>query len=150
MNAVARMRATAFPRYARPTPVALLLASSLACGPRPVPSPPVGSEFIEVDYPPPPAQIEEIQRALPGRADCSWLDGHYRWQGRRWEWLPGAWVVMPAGCARAPGTLSYSKGPEPRLYYTPPYWYATGTSNTPQAAPCAPVVPCQSPLPKNP
>lgn len=121
---------------------AFLLVLGMSCGPRAEPSRPVGSEFVEVDYPPPPAQIEEMTEALPGRPECSWMDGSYVWQGRRWEWISGQWVVPPQGCARAPGTVFWSKPPEARLYYTPPSWYPTNASRRAEQAPCPPAVPC--------
>ena len=88
-------------------PSGLLSVLLLACGSTPTPTRPVGNEFIEVDYPPPPAQIEEFTEELAGRPECKWLDGYYAWQGRRWEWIPGLWVVPPLACARAPGSLAW-------------------------------------------
>jgi hypothetical protein len=127
----------------------LLLGEALllACGSRTIASRPVGSEFIEVDYPPPPARIEEIPEQLAGRPDCRWMDGFFSWQGRRWEWNPGRWVVAPAGCERAPGALNWSRQDPPRLYYTPPYWYAADASGTLSQRPCAAPIPCQTPPP---
>lgn len=129
-------------------PESVALTLLVACGGRVEPARPVGSEFIEVDYPPPPAQIEEIDERLPGRPDCRWMDGHYAWRGRRWEWVPGRWVVPPAGCAWAPGTLTWSNTVPARLYYTPPYWYATNSNANQRTCPAP--VPCQSPAPQEP
>lgn len=120
------------------------LAVTLACGSPLEAARPVGSEFIEVDYPPPPAQIEEMSESLSGRPECRWLDGHYRWQGRRWEWVAGQWVVPRPRCARVPGSTSWSKERPPKLYYTPPYWYSTDASRPAKAGACAAPVPCQS------
>jgi hypothetical protein len=79
-------------------------------------------EFVPVAYPPPPAQVEEIQ-GNGGDARCAWVDGHYNWDGRRWEWQPGRWVVKPAGCYYAEPVVAWAKAGEARLYYTPPRWY---------------------------
>ncbi|HEY8945174.1 MAG TPA: hypothetical protein VIM73_12975, partial [Polyangiaceae bacterium] len=118
-------RRIAFAAVCRTACTAVWLAS---CGARVEPARPVGKEFIEVDYPPPPAQIEEMTETLAGRPDCRWMDGSYSWQGRRWEWSGGRWVVPPAGCAHFPGTLFWSKPPKARLYYTPAGWYPTDPS----------------------
>jgi hypothetical protein len=110
----------------------------IACGRAPEAQRPVAEEFVEVDYPPPPAQIEEREEKLAGRPDCTWLDGHYEWRGRRWQWVAGGFVVAPAGCSYAPGLSSWSRPPTPRLYYTPPRWYrASG-----QKEPCPAPIPC--------
>lgn len=121
-----------------------VLLAALGCGGPIEAARPVGSEFIEVDYPHPPAQVEEMTERLNGRPECRWLDGYYRWQGRRWEWVPGQWFVPPARCARAPGSLSWSKERPPKLYYTPPYWYSTDLNRQALGPACAPPVPCQS------
>lgn len=132
---------------------ALGIAGTLAaaCGPRPEPTHPVGTEFIEVDYPPPPAQIEEMTETLAGRPECFWMDGSYFWQGRRWEWAPGSWVVPPTGCVRSPGTLFWSTGREPRLCYVPPAWYPTDLSRmVGKRSPCPAAIPCLNPAPNAP
>lgn len=108
-----------------------------ACSRTPEAARPVAEEFVEVGYPPPPAQIEELQAELPGRPECRWLDGHYEWRGRRWQWQPGKWIVPPRDCAYAPASVSYSRPPNAKLYYAPPRWYPlTGKR------PCDAVVPC--------
>lgn len=86
------------------------------------PHPPHLQEFVSVGYPPPPAEVEEIP---PARADetCAWVDGHYNWDGRRWSWEAGRWVVPPPGCYYAPPVVAWSKAGEERLYLTPPRWY---------------------------
>lgn len=124
----------------------LLAGLATSCGPRAEPTHPVGTQFIEVEYPPPPAQIEEVTERLAGRPECSWMDGAYAWQGRRWEWVAGAWVIPPPGCTRAPAMLFWSTGPKPQLCYVPPAWYPTspdrGAGNR---SPCRPATPCLTP-----
>jgi len=114
--------------------LALLCA---ACGRAPEAARPVADEFVEVDYPPPPAQIEEREETLAGRPECRWLNGHYQWRGRRWQWVEGTWIVPPAGCSYALALSSYSRPPAARLYYTPPRWYrADGKAPCPAPIPC--------------
>lgn len=121
---------------------ALLLLIVLGCGRTPAPTRPVAEEFLEVDYPPPPAQIEEMAEELPGRPECEWLDGHYVFRGRRWQWVAGQWIVPPADCSYEPPRVSWSSGKSPRLYYTPPRWYRTDGKTACQAP-----LPCLSPSP---
>lgn len=104
----------------------ILLAAGCSSGVR---LPPLGShpphvqEFLDVEFPPPPAQVEEISKGIPGRSDCVWVDGYYAWQEGRWVWLPGYWAEPIGGCYYAPAVAAWSRGGEPRLYYTPPRWY---------------------------
>ena len=106
------------------------------------PHPPHLQEFVTVAYPPPPAEIEEIP---PAREDpsCAWMDGHYQWDGRRWGWEAGRWVVPPAGCYYALPVVAWSKAGEERLYYTPPRWYRNDAGSlTERTAGCATPRPC--------
>jgi len=94
-------------------------------------------EFVAVTFPPPPAQVEEIPNSLGGE-HCAWVDGHYGWDGRRWEWQAGRWVVPPAGCYYAEPVVAWAKSGEPQLYFTPPRWYRKDAALlTEQTATCA-------------
>lgn len=96
-------------------------------------------------YPPPPAQVEEMSESLEGHPECRWLDGHYEWRGRRWLWVSGEWVVPPAGCRYEPGVLDWGTGDPPKLYYTPPRWYAPGkVAGAGRDVDCPPATSCQS------
>lgn len=109
------------------------------------PAPPALAEPVVVEYPPPPARLELLGKD-PGEP-CYWMDGHWEWAGRRWHWVPGAWVVPPAGCYYSlPSIVWYSaptlSGPDrasrTELYFTAPRWYrangADGRCSDP--APC--------------
>lgn len=73
-----------------------------------------------VEYPPPPAHVEAVP-VDPGKP-CVWVDGHYEWLGRRWQWQPGDWYIVAEGCHRAGPRLAWA--PEGgALYYTPPAFY---------------------------
>jgi hypothetical protein len=82
-----------------------------------------------VAFPPPPAQIENLE-ALPPAPGCLWLDGQWLWATQRWEWRAGGWVRPPEGC-------QYSAPEAPRwaatdgagvLYYRPGGWYSIDTA----------------------
>lgn len=45
-------------------------------------------------YPPvPPARAEYIPPAPGGRSE--WVAGHWRWNGSRYVWIPGRYLVRP-------------------------------------------------------
>lgn len=134
-------------RRAGATLVALGVLGTFGCGARPRTPAPLPEEFVEVDYPPPPAQVEELPEELPGRPECVWQDGHYQWSGRRYRWTPGLWVVPPGGCLYAPAVVSWSRGTPARLYYTPPRWYRGGSADGARPVACEAATPCLSPPP---
>ena len=61
----------------------------------------------------PPAPIVEVRPVAPGPRYV-WLDGHQRWDGRAYAWVPGRWVLPPrAHAVWAPGRWVHEK----RGYY---------------------------------
>jgi hypothetical protein len=42
--------------------------------------------------PPPPRREVIVERPSPRHI---WVGGYYRWDGRAYVWMPGAWVVPP-------------------------------------------------------
>jgi len=94
----------------------------------PGPHPITLQEYIEVEFPPPPARIEEVHEALEGQDECAWMDGHHHWQGR-WVWIPGKWVIPPDDCYYAPAVVEWSR--DAKLYYTPPRWFRDGAESLP-------------------
>jgi hypothetical protein len=60
------------------------------------------SALVLVPYPPPPARVE----VLPAKPhdEAVWLDGEWNWDGRRWIWKLGRWVIPPADAAFSPWT----------------------------------------------
>jgi hypothetical protein len=111
----------------RPVLALFLAALLVACGGSTQlvatgPHPPHIQDFVEVPYPPPPAQVEEIQ-AAHSDLSCAYVSGHYEFETRRWLFRPGRWVRIPADCYYAPPLIAWSKSGDNRLYYTPPRWY---------------------------
>jgi hypothetical protein len=107
-----------------------------------------GNRVIIVTRAPPPAEVECVPPQP--REECVWVDGSWRYAGRRWEWLPGAWLIPPTNCYYAeayarwlPGGASTRRAPSPRastdgasadsaakdedngdrLFYFPAAWY---------------------------
>ncbi len=112
-------------------PVLLLVACGGGLALAPTGQHPVQhQEYVPVEFPPPPAQIEEIPPRPDDRSDCVWVDGYWHWRGR-WVWIPGRWVVAPEGCYHAPALVEWGKTREPRLNYSPPRWYREGAEFLP-------------------
>jgi hypothetical protein len=84
--------------------------------------PPHIQDFVDVPYPPPPAQVEEIP-AAHADPDCAYVSGHYEFETGRWLFKPGRWVKAAPNCFYAPPIIAWSKTGDSRLYYTPPRWY---------------------------
>src|SRR5262245_16437689 len=44
---------------------------------------------------PPPERIE-VRPAPPAAIEVvEWRPGHWRWDGRDWDWVPGTWIEKP-------------------------------------------------------
>jgi hypothetical protein len=130
--------------------ISLVAGLVVACRSQQVPRPPTGphrpqlEDTDQVDYPPPPARIEEIDPRAHHADGCVWVDGSWRWSGRRWVWESGAWVHPPPGCYFAPAESfwqSSAAGPGV-LYYRNPAWYPE-SSTSGNGRPCPPVQPCE-------
>lgn len=113
------MRAIFVARITRAGCAALAAGVLAACaGPPPGPphAPNSTANYKEVPYPPPPGRIEYI----PQRPDdhALWVDGEWRYRGRRWRWVPGSWFEVPPGVKfahwastiRADGVFMYAPG----------------------------------------
>ena len=120
-------------------PSAALLLLGACGGPRLVTVPsgpqPAQAKPVSVDFPPPPAKIEEIPLAERARNACVWRDGYWDWTGRRWEWQAGRAVLAPAGCLFAEPKLQWST--ESLSFYRPA-WYPDPTK-TPAPKACTEV-----------
>jgi hypothetical protein len=97
----------------------------LACGgPRLVTVPtgpqPARAAPVKVDYPPPPAKIEEIRIAQRSGGSCVWRDGYWDWTGGRWEWQDGRAVLPSKGCLYAEAKLLWTTD---SLSFYRPTWY---------------------------
>jgi len=104
--------------------LALCVVLAACAGPRLVtaPSGPQPTQAVpeSVDYPPPPAKIEEIPLSHRSGNPCVWRDGYWDWTGRRWEWQAGRAVLAPKGCRFADPKLVWSAD---SLSFYRPAWY---------------------------
>ena len=80
-----------------PLALALLALGFSGCGLKPLPHPrwvrQPTSALVEVPYPPPPARVEFVPKQPSSSA--VWVDGEWTWNGRRWGWRVGRWLVPP-------------------------------------------------------
>jgi hypothetical protein len=126
------------------------LGFALACGARREPPRLLAEDFVEVEYPPPPAQVEEMAEELAGRPECVWQDGHYEWSGRRYRWIAGQWVAPLPDCVYSPAAVTWVRGNPARLYYAPPRWYRAVASGSVRPVACATPTSCSSRTPAPP
>jgi WXXGXW repeat (2 copies) len=66
---------------------------------------------------PPPEPMREMRQPPPPGGSAMWIAGYWHWTGMQYTWIPGHWVVPPAGTQwRAPhyslhdGTYFYEQG----------------------------------------
>ena len=100
---------------------------AMACGSA-FPAPPTGphpaasTNYIDVPYPPPAARVEVVPPP-PRDAGAVWVDGEWAWQGKRWTWLPGGWVLPPPKAYFAPWLVyRLANG---RLLFASGSWHGT-------------------------
>ncbi|MEI9950427.1 MAG: YXWGXW repeat-containing protein [Pseudomonadota bacterium] len=143
--------------YVRLASAGLSLLAAACGGPRLVTVPtgpqPAQAAPIKVDYPPPPAKIEEIAIARRSGGSCVWRDGYWDWTGGRWEWQDGRAVVPAKGCLFAETKLLWTAD---SLSFYRPAWYPDPTSRPapqtctevaclPKAGAASPETPAPSP-----
>lgn len=122
-----------------------------ACGsPRLVTVPtgpqPAQAKPIKVDYPPPPAKIEEIRIAKGSGGSCVWRDGYWDWSGGRWEWQDGRAVLPAKGCLYAESKLRWTT--DLLSFYRPAWYPDPALKPAPKACPelaCLPAAGSESP-----
>ncbi len=96
--------------------VSVLSACGVDVPPGPPKAPNSTGNYIEVPYPPPPGRIEYVPKRPNDKA--LWVDGEWRYRGRRWRWVPGSWFDVPAGARfahwastiRSDGVFMYASG----------------------------------------
>lgn len=106
-----------------------------ACGSSQPPHPPTAPQPREgwqrVPYPPPPVLVQALGPApKPGNV---WVDGHWEWHRRDWEWTPGRWVAVPPGERYA--KPAFARLPDGALLYAPGRWVVNGKA---KASPTSP------------
>lgn len=90
---------------------AAVAGALVACGAARLPAPKYVGQPTEAlqraDYPPPPARVEFVPEQP--KDDAVWIDGEWTWQGRRYAWKPGRWLVPPSNAKYSPWTAVRDK-----------------------------------------
>lgn len=76
--------------------------------------------YVEVPYAPEPPHAEVIPE--PPRSDAVWVHGEWQWEGERYRWRRGGWVVVPKGVTFAPWTLV--RRDDGRLFFAGSTWFS--------------------------
>lgn len=84
--------------------------------------------YVAVPLPPPPLRPEHVPPKPDG--DAVWVDGEWDWDGARYRWTNGAWVVPPSGARLAPWAVVRRE--DGQLFYAPSVWYDERGSAIPQ------------------
>ena len=119
---IARYKA-AFLSGAWPAVAVLCVAS---CGPptvvRPTHVQVVADDYVPVPFLPQPPPVELVP-PWPATPEGSpvWADGGWQWNGERFRWDPGAWVVVPAGARRARWVV-VRRVIDGQLFFAPSTW----------------------------
>jgi hypothetical protein len=104
------------------TIVATLFALLPACGPS-IPRPPetavAVTDYVAVTFPPKPPPVEFIPPSP--QSGAVWADGSWEWNGDRYGWVAGRWVILPPGALRARWTLVRRKE-DGQLFFAPSTW----------------------------
>jgi hypothetical protein len=101
---------------------AAFLTFAAACGPslaRPDPAPVSATDYVPVTFPPRPPPIEFIPPSPEKGA--VWVDGTWDWDGERYGWRAGRWVLPPEGARYAAWTLVRRKE-DGQLFFAPSTW----------------------------
>jgi hypothetical protein len=84
---------------------------------------------LRVGGPPPPVRVERVPAAPSPRH--VWVPGWWWWEGARYEWRAGAWVIPPAtGEVWVPASWRFENG---QWTYYPGYWSVSGVVDPNQA-----------------
>jgi len=109
--------------------VSVATCSSSVPSPRYVAQP--ASALVQVDFPPPPARVEIVPEEP--QSGAVWVRGEWQWQGRRWGWKPGVWVIPPDGASYAAWTLT--RNAEGQLLYASGTWRGANGAEVPSPKP---------------
>src|SRR5690606_27549090 len=94
---------------------------------------PKEAEPVTVPFPPPPARADVILDAPLELKSPAWIDGQWKWRGRRWVWEPGRWVDFAPNQVYSPPYVVRRADGE-LLWYVGILWYE-GAPPPPCAAP---------------
>lgn len=105
----------------RAAALVVLLAQASCSGslPRPRRVQVSADDYVAVPYPPRAPPVEVVPPRPSG--DAVWVDGSWRWSGRRYLWKRGAWVEAPEGARYARWVVVRRKG-DGQLFFAPSSW----------------------------
>lgn len=69
----------------------------------------------------PPAAPPEVEVVPAARANYTWVNGHYDWNGSDWVWIRGRWEGSRAGARWVPAHYETRGG---EYFYVPGHWAA--------------------------
>lgn len=105
------------------TAFTLMLASSIVgCSGGSVPRPPrtqvSAADYVAVPFAPRLPRVEVV----PPRPndDAVWVDGSWSWEGSRYRWRRGAWVIPPPGARYARWVVV--RRTDGQLFFAPSSW----------------------------
>lgn len=92
-------------------------------------------------YPAPPVHVQGLVPP-PKEEGFVWVDGHWEWDVRAWQWKTGGWV-RPEPNARY-AQPAYARLADGTLVYAPGRWIINGKAKTTSEGPADadPSVPC--------
>jgi hypothetical protein len=114
--------------------IALLLVWVPTCSssvPRPRYVAQPASALVQVDFPAPPGRVEIVPEKP--QSGAVWVRGEWQWQGRRWGWKAGVWVIPPDGASYAAWTQT--RNAEGQLFYAPGTWRGANGAEIPSPKP---------------
>lgn len=97
----------------------------IACGAPSVPHPVHvqvrAEDYVAVPFEPraPPVELLPARPAASG--NVVWADGGWEWNGDRYRWEPGGWVISPEGAVRARWVIVRRAG-DGQLFFAPSTW----------------------------
>lgn len=97
----------------------------MACGAPSVPHPVHvqvrAEDYVAVPFEPQPPPVELLPETPAASGNVVWADGGWEWGGDRYRWVPGAWVVPPAGVVRARWVI-VRRAVDGQLFFAPSTW----------------------------
>lgn len=79
--------------------------------------------YVAVPLPPPPLRPEHVPEK-PSDGDPVWVDGEWSWDGTRYRWQNGGWVIPLAGATVSPWAVVRRQ--DGQLFFKPSVWYDAG------------------------
>lgn len=89
--------------------------------------------YVAVPQPPPPPRPEHVPDKP--RSGAVWVDGEWQWDGSRYTWNHGVWVLPPRGAKISTWTMRRRE--DGQLFFAPSVWYDAQGHVMPEPTPLA-------------